>query len=89
MLPTEPVLSLDLDLVGDTSETQWPEIRGVRQATTIPDSVRAYERIDAVLRQRQEPYGTDSQARSFPRVEPRRLDGVELAANSIQILFEQ
>lgn len=89
ILPTEPVLSLNLDLAGDTSEAQWSEIRGVRQATTIPDTVRAHGRNDAVVRQRQEPYGTHLQAQSFPRVAPRKLDGIELAASSIQILFEQ
>ncbi|KFY48768.1 hypothetical protein V495_01048 [Pseudogymnoascus sp. VKM F-4514 (FW-929)] len=89
MLPIEPVLSSYLDLVDDSPETQWSEICGVRQATTIPDTVRAHGRNYAVVKQRQEPYGTDSQARSFPRVAPRKLDGIELAADSIQILFEQ
>jgi hypothetical protein len=88
MLPTEPVLSLDLDLVDDSSETQWSEIRGVRQATTIPDTIRAHGRNYSVMR-RQKPYGTDSQGQSFPKVAPRKLDGVELAANAIQPLFEQ
>ncbi|KFY08662.1 hypothetical protein V492_06019 [Pseudogymnoascus sp. VKM F-4246] len=89
MLPTEPVLPLNLDLVDDSSEAQWSEIRGARQATTIPDTVRSHEKSYPALRQRQEPYGTDLQGQAFPRVAPRELDGIELEANSIQVLFEQ
>ncbi|OBT70966.1 hypothetical protein VF21_10614 [Pseudogymnoascus sp. 05NY08] len=89
LLPTEPILSLDLDLVDDSSETQWSEVRGVRQATTIPDIGRALGRNHVVAKQPQEPYGTDPQVESLLPAAPRKLDGIGLSAGSIRILFEQ
>lgn len=87
MLPTEPFLSSDMDLVDEVADSRWSEIRGARQATTVPETTSDHGRLS--VGQPTKPYGTDLQGKSFLQVAPRKLDGIELASGSVRGLFEK